>query len=207
VLGSAFLEDDTFNSYVDGWMGYEHLSFWHAVSLMSGASNTGNGRFYPVFPLLMVGEFHLVHSVALMKALVVAAILLNALTFWLLLRRIVPSLATPALVLLPAVLQIRFYHDPIVGFSLHMQLALEFALLHTGLFRRPAYWLSMVIVLGFQVPVDGWLTKRSAPIVIYNERQTSGVRFPFDIPIEDFLFGFALVTAVLLLWERQRASR
>ncbi len=86
-------------------------------------------------------------------------------------------------------------------------LALEFALLRTGLFRRPAYWVSMVIVLGFQVPVDGWLTKRSAPVVIYNERQTSGVRFPFDIPIEDFLFGFALVTAVLLLWERHRAGR
>jgi lycopene cyclase domain-containing protein len=85
--------------------------------------------------------------------------------------------------------------------------ALEFALLHTGLFRRAAYWLSMVIVLGFQIPVDGWLTKHSAPIVLYNERQTSGVRFPFDIPLEDFLFGFALVTAVLLLWERQRASR
>ncbi|SPM28115.1 lycopene cyclase domain-containing protein [Mycobacterium terramassiliense] len=85
--------------------------------------------------------------------------------------------------------------------------ALEFALLRTGLFRRPAYWLSMVIVLGFQVPVDGWLTKRSAPIVIYNQRQTSGVRFPFDIPVEDFLFGFALVTAVLLLWERGRAGR
>lgn len=85
--------------------------------------------------------------------------------------------------------------------------ALEFALLHTGLFRRAAYWLSMLIVLGFQIPVDGWLTKRSAPIVIYNERQTSGIRFPLDIPIEDFLFGFALVTAVLLLWERQRASR
>jgi lycopene cyclase domain-containing protein len=85
--------------------------------------------------------------------------------------------------------------------------ALELALLLTGLFRRPAYWLSMVIVLGFQVPVDGWLTKRSAPIVIYNERQTSGVRFPLDIPVEDFLFGFALVTAVLLLWERQRARR
>lgn len=82
--------------------------------------------------------------------------------------------------------------------------ALEFAVLRTGLFRRPAYWISMVIVLGFQIPVDGWLTKRSAPIVIYNESQTSGIRFPFDIPIEDFLFGFALVTAVLLLWERHR---
>jgi lycopene cyclase domain-containing protein len=85
--------------------------------------------------------------------------------------------------------------------------ALEFALVHTGLFRRPAYWVSMAIVLGFQVPVDGWLTKRSAPIVIYNQRQTSGVRFPFEIPVEDFLFGFALVTAVLLLWERHRAGR
>jgi lycopene cyclase domain-containing protein len=85
--------------------------------------------------------------------------------------------------------------------------ALELAVLRTGLFRRPAYWLSMLIVLGFQIPVDGWLTKLSSPIVIYDDRQLSGVRFPFDIPVEDFLFGFALVTAVLLLWERQRARR
>lgn len=84
--------------------------------------------------------------------------------------------------------------------------ALELALLRTGLFRRPAYWISMAIVLGFQIPVDGWLTKLSAPIVIYNEQQSSGLRFPFDIPVEDFLFGFALVTGVLLLWERQRVS-
>jgi lycopene cyclase domain-containing protein len=84
---------------------------------------------------------------------------------------------------------------------------LEFTVLHTGLFRKLAYWLSMVIVLGFQVPVDGWLTKLSAPVVIYDERQTSGLRFPFDIPVEDFLFGFALVTGVLLLWEYQRVRR
>ncbi|MDT5021097.1 MAG: hypothetical protein QOG47_351 [Mycobacterium sp.] len=82
--------------------------------------------------------------------------------------------------------------------------ALELAVLHTGLFRRPAYWLSMVIVVGFQIVTDGWLTKLSAPVVVYDDRQTSGIRFPWDIPIEDFLFGFALVTAVLLLWERQR---
>ncbi|BBX48875.1 lycopene cyclase domain-containing protein [Mycobacterium cookii] len=85
--------------------------------------------------------------------------------------------------------------------------ALELTALRTGLFRRPAYWLSMLIVVGFQILTDGWLTKLSAPIVIYDNRQTSGIRFPFDIPIEDFLFGFALVTAVLLLWERQRERR
>ena len=85
--------------------------------------------------------------------------------------------------------------------------ALEFTALRTGLFRRPAYWVSMLIVVGFQILVDGWLTKLSAPVVVYDDRQTTGVRFPFDIPIEDFLFGFALVTAVLLLWERQRERR
>jgi lycopene cyclase domain-containing protein len=85
--------------------------------------------------------------------------------------------------------------------------ALEFTALRTGLFRRPAYWLSMVIVVGFQILVDGWLTKLSAPIVVYDDRQTTHIRFPFDIPVEDFLFGFALVTAVLLLWEVQRERR
>src|ERR1700758_2693265 len=85
--------------------------------------------------------------------------------------------------------------------------ALELVMLRTGLFRRPAYWLSMLIVVGFQILVDGWLTKLTDPIVVYDQRQISGIRFPFDIPIEDFLFGFALVTAVVLLWERQRERR
>lgn len=82
--------------------------------------------------------------------------------------------------------------------------ATELGVLRTGLFRRPAYWISMTIVTGFQIPVDGWLTKLSAPIVIYYDKHTTGIRFPFDIPVEDFLFGWAMVTAVLLLWERQR---
>ena len=81
--------------------------------------------------------------------------------------------------------------------------AWELLFLRTGLFRRPAYWLTMLIVLVFQVPVDGWLTKLSAPVVIYASRQVTGLRGPWDIPVEDFLFGFALVTAALLAWERQ----
>lgn len=91
--------------------------------------------------------------------------------------------------------------------SVIVVIVLEVAVLRTGLFRKPAYWISMVIVLGFQVLVDGWLTKLSAPIVIYNEKHTSGIRFPWDIPVEDFLFGWALVTAVLLLWERQQVKQ
>jgi lycopene cyclase domain-containing protein len=81
----------------------------------------------------------------------------------------------------------------------------ELAVLRTGLFRRPSYWAAVAIVLAFQIPVDGWLTKLSAPIVRYAPGQMTGLRFPWDIPIEDFLYGFSLVTAALLLWER--ASR
>lgn len=78
--------------------------------------------------------------------------------------------------------------------------ALELLWLRTGLFRRAQYWISMGIVMAFQVPVDGWLTKLSAPIVIYDDSQTLGVRFPWNIPVEDFLFGFSMVTMAMLIW-------
>lgn len=78
----------------------------------------------------------------------------------------------------------------------------EVAWLRTGLFRTAAYWISMAIVFFFQVLVDGWLTKLSAPIVLYDPDEFLGVRFPWDVPVEDYLFGFALVTLVMLLWER-----
>ena len=81
--------------------------------------------------------------------------------------------------------------------------AAELTVLRTRLFRRPAYWAAIMIVLAFQIPVDGWLTKLSAPVVLYNRAAMTGLRFPWDIPVEDFLYGFALVTAALLLWERQ----
>jgi lycopene cyclase domain-containing protein len=80
---------------------------------------------------------------------------------------------------------------------------MELLWLRTGLFRRRAYFFTLAVVLAFQVPVDGWLTKTSAPIVEYNARDIAGVRFPWDIPVEDFLFAFALVTLVLLAWARQ----
>lgn len=80
--------------------------------------------------------------------------------------------------------------------------AIEVLAIRSGIFKRPAYWVTIAIVWVFQVPVDGWLTKLSAPIVIYNPRDFSGIRFPWDIPIEDFVYGFALVTLVLAIWVR-----
>lgn len=75
--------------------------------------------------------------------------------------------------------------------------------LRTGIFRTAQYWWSIAIVFVFQIPVDGYLTKLSNPVVIYNEHEMLGIRFPWDIPVEDFGFGFSMVTLVLLLWRRR----
>ncbi|MDP9071247.1 MAG: lycopene cyclase domain-containing protein [Actinomycetota bacterium] len=84
--------------------------------------------------------------------------------------------------------------------------ALELIWLRTGVFRQAAYWVAMLIVFAFQVPVDGWMTKLSDPIVIYNPSVLSGVRFPLDIPTEEFAYAFAMVTLTILLWERAGRS-
>jgi lycopene cyclase domain-containing protein len=81
-------------------------------------------------------------------------------------------------------------------------IAVELLWLRTGLFRKVTFYVSWAIILFFMVLVDGWLTKLSAPIVLYNEEKKSGIRFPWDIPVEDYLFGFALLTLTMLLWER-----
>lgn len=66
------------------------------------------------------------------------------------------------------------------------------------------FWIAVVIVLGFQVFVDGWLTKLSAPIVEYAPNHFSGVRVFFSSPIEDFIYGLAIITLTLTLWVRAR---
>jgi lycopene cyclase domain-containing protein len=80
--------------------------------------------------------------------------------------------------------------------------AAELIYFKSGIFANAQYWWTMVIIFAFQIPVDGWLTKLSAPIVIYNPDEILGLRAPWDIPIEDFGFGFAMVTLAILLWRR-----
>ncbi len=79
---------------------------------------------------------------------------------------------------------------------------LEVAVLRTGILRRGAFWATVAITLGFQVPVDGWLTKLSAPIVRYRPQAGSGLRWPWDIPVEDYGFAVAMIALTLMLWVR-----
>lgn len=80
--------------------------------------------------------------------------------------------------------------------------AWELVVARTGILRRSSFWLSMGIVWFFQIFVDGWLTKLSSPIVLYAPETFSGIRIFFDSPIEDFGFGFAMITLTLVTWEQ-----
>jgi lycopene cyclase domain-containing protein len=72
----------------------------------------------------------------------------------------------------------------------------------TGVFRDGRYWTTMAICFAFMILVNGWYTKLSAPIVLYEPTAISGTRFPWDIPVEDFVFGFSLLTLTIIRWRQ-----
>ncbi len=73
----------------------------------------------------------------------------------------------------------------------------DLAVLRTALLRRRAFWTTYAIVLFFQLIVNGLLT--GLRIVRYDPRRIIGWRLVYA-PVEDVLFGFALVTLTLSLW-------
>jgi lycopene cyclase domain-containing protein len=90
----------------------------------------------------------------------------------------------------------------LTAFAVVAVVVAELVYFKSGIFTTAQYWWSIVIIFAFQVLVDGWLTKLSAPIVIYDRKEMLGLRTPWDIPVEDFGFGFAMVTLAILLWRR-----
>jgi lycopene cyclase domain-containing protein len=57
------------------------------------------------------------------------------------------------------------------------------------------FWVIMFILI---FVINGYLTWR--PIVIYGESFYMGIRL-FTIPVEDFLFGFSLISLNIIIWE------
>lgn len=79
--------------------------------------------------------------------------------------------------------------------------AVDLSVLRTRLLATTNFWISLAIMWFFQIFVDGWLTKLSSPIVLYDPDQFSGIRVFFDSPIEDFAYGFALILLTLSVWQ------
>ncbi|HEX5395967.1 MAG TPA: lycopene cyclase domain-containing protein [Candidatus Limnocylindria bacterium] len=83
---------------------------------------------------------------------------------------------------------------------------LDLAVLRTNLLCRKAFWASYLIILAFELAVDGILTGRR--LVVYSPASIVGGMTPRLIgdwhvayaPFEDLLFGFSLVLQTLAWW-------
>ena len=76
-------------------------------------------------------------------------------------------------------------------------LAVDLVVLRTRLVTRALFWATSPIVIGFQLLSNGVLTGRG--IVVYDAAAIIGWRIAYA-PVEDLLFGFAMVLWTLSLW-------
>jgi lycopene cyclase domain-containing protein len=83
---------------------------------------------------------------------------------------------------------------------------LDLGVLRTRLLRRKAFWASYLIIVAFQLIVNGILTGRR--LVVYSPVAVLGGATPQFLggwrlayaPVEDLLFGFSLVVQTLAWW-------
>lgn len=86
--------------------------------------------------------------------------------------------------------------------------AVDLLMLRTRVLLSPVFWATYPIVLVFQLLSNGVLTGRG--VVRYAPEAITGLRVAYA-PVEDLVFGFALVLFTLSLWtwtgRRRRSAR
>jgi lycopene cyclase domain-containing protein len=84
---------------------------------------------------------------------------------------------------------------------------LDRVVLRTRLIGRRVFWTAYLVVLVFQLVVNGVLTHER--LVVYAPHEIIGTRVVYA-PVEDLLFGFSLVLQTLawwVWWGRRQPSR
>jgi lycopene cyclase domain-containing protein len=76
---------------------------------------------------------------------------------------------------------------------------LDLVVLRTRLLLSRTFWYAYAIMFAFQLLVNGILT--GLPVVSYDPDTIIGARIA-HAPVEDLLFGFALILCTLTSWAR-----
>ncbi len=88
-------------------------------------------------------------------------------------------------------------YTALAGFAVVGSVVLDLFVLRTRMLRRRAFWTAYAIIVVFQLLTNGVLT--GLEIVTYASASILGPRLVFA-PVEDLLFGFALVLQTLSWW-------
>ena len=89
-------------------------------------------------------------------------------------------------------------YTQITVYALILTIFFDMFIAKNSLLSTLRFWFSYFIILPFQLLTNYWLTSRE--IVIYNSEAIIGLRLA-GAPIEDLIFGFAMILAVMSLWE------
>ena len=76
-------------------------------------------------------------------------------------------------------------------------LVVDLVVYRTRMVTRPVFWAAYAIIVTFQLLVNGVLT--GLDVVVYDPATIWGPRIAYA-PVEDLLFGFAMVTLTLATW-------
>ncbi|MCW2635953.1 MAG: lycopene cyclase domain protein [Blastococcus sp.] len=76
-------------------------------------------------------------------------------------------------------------------------LVVDLAVYRTRMVTRRVFWVAYAIIVVFQLLMNGVLT--GLDVVVYDPAAIWGPRIAYA-PVEDLLFGFALVTLTLATW-------
>ncbi|MCW2700122.1 MAG: lycopene cyclase domain protein [Blastococcus sp.] len=88
-------------------------------------------------------------------------------------------------------------YSPMAVTAVVAVLVVDLAVYRTRMVTRPVFWAAYAIVLAFQLLMNGVLT--GLDVVVYDPDAIWGPRIAYA-PVEDLLFGFAMVTLTLATW-------
>ncbi len=89
-------------------------------------------------------------------------------------------------------------YTQITTYALILTIFFDIFVTKNSLLSTLRFWLSYSIILPFQLITNWWLTSRE--IVIYDLNSIIGIRIA-GAPLEDLIFGFAMILAVMSRWE------
>ena len=89
-------------------------------------------------------------------------------------------------------------YTQITVYALILTIFFDMFVTKNSLLSTIRFWLSYAIIVPFQLITNWWLTSRE--IVTYNSDAIIGLRVA-GAPVEDLIFGFAMILAVMSMWE------
>jgi len=131
ILKLGYIGDDIYNSFVNGWMFYNHKNLVDAFTNVAGLWIHKEGRFFPVGMIYGILFWHFFPSQSVEKVVQLAAIIVNVATFAVFAAALGKSrqLGTLAALIALVTFEIRNWYDGMIAYFIVVPVALELALL------------------------------------------------------------------------------